>query len=88
MYVCLASDQSHPSNAVTRGGRPAWRWSIDAAAYPLEPDRGRGVPPSERFASEGGGAEPERPQPQVRPLPDREPGQTYKKGGGGKGGVF
>jgi hypothetical protein len=28
-----ASDPSHPSSAVTHGGRPAWRWSIDAVAY-------------------------------------------------------
>ena len=28
-----ASDPSHPCSAVTHGGRPAWRWSIDAVAY-------------------------------------------------------
>jgi len=28
-----ASDPSHPSSAVTHGGRPAWRWSLDAVAY-------------------------------------------------------
>ncbi len=29
-----ASDPSHLSSAVTRGGRPAWRWRYGAAAYP------------------------------------------------------